>query len=218
MRQLINRCSAFRLLDLPLELREAIYDMALGESKENICCMQGRHGMSIYDVDRVLAITDSKDVSDRTGNPPLLHVSRQVRSEAGKMFFGRRSFQVCIDTVYSGEAAQEDVNMWLKTIVGSFATHLTDVRMHFHGQHGKRDSFETTIRAQFCQRRGLQVTGSSQLFYEDASDGEPRLFLCMPAHVAALEENRITRGQKGEVIVDLFRDWDALVLGCLYFY
>jgi hypothetical protein len=186
-----------------------IYGMAMHRPRESYCYLEDPDTIPT-EPGRVVAFINSYYGPRRTKNPPLLHASRQLRSESGKVYFGRRSFQMCIDTESRSTGTEhEAVTMWLKTIVGSSATHLTDVRVHFHGE----DS-ETTIRARFCQSRGLQITGSIEYYVMHEHDGRTRLLRGIPAYVAALEENRIARGQKGKVIRDFFVDWNAFLVAC----
>jgi hypothetical protein len=65
----------------------------------------------------------------RTGNPTLLHVSRQVRSEAGKVYYRSKQFRIFSDAQMSANPERE-VNTWLQTVVGGFATHLRDLTVY----------------------------------------------------------------------------------------
>lgn len=91
-------------------------------------------------------------------------------------------------------------------MVGDFATHLRDVRVHVGALADKRHFLKHVIQARFHQSHGLQITGSDDSWDLDDQDDPPsdEPFHDMPAYVATLEKNRIARSKKGEVIVDFF--------------
>ena len=156
-------------------------------------------------------VKDSTNVMNRYD-----FVLRQVCSESGKTYFGRNQFEIWIDNQSSCWPLQE-VALWLETMVGDFATHLRDVRVHVGALADKRHFLKHVIQARFHQNHGLQITGSDDSWHLDDQDEPPQdePFHDMPAYVATLEKNRIARGQKGEVIVDFstadveafFRAW-----------
>lgn len=147
-----------------------------------------------------------------TGTPPLLCVNHEMRSDASKVYFKSRRFELFIDAQYSN-CALEEVKVWLQTIVGDFATRLHDVRIHAGAYACKELSIGVAIQARFYQSRGLQITGLDDSWDVDDQDAQPseESFFDMPSYVATLEKNRIARGRRGEVIADFFvADWDAL--------
>jgi hypothetical protein len=214
LRQLKKGCATFRFLDLPPELREMIYGMSLEELD---CCERKtfRWTLPFDKPNRVMAVNYVDDSPTRTNSPFLLQVSHHVRSEAGKLYFGRKHFELFLDTWYVN-CTENEVKMWLDNVVGNFATHLRQVTVHFKNQGGRDFDDETKITVQFSQRHGLQVTGSTTLWDENnfMYEGPRCSFVDMPAYVATLEENRSARNEKGEVVVDFFDDWDALRRAC----
>jgi hypothetical protein len=214
VQQVKNRLQPFRFLDLPLELREIIYGMALDTSEHSEFYeygFQDYFGLLPPMTNRVQALRITEYQPCRTRNPSLLHVNRQVRSEAGKIYFRGNQFELWIDNKYSVWTLLE-VKLWLETIVGDFAVHLRDVRVHVGQLADKRHFLKRVIQARFHQSHGLQITGSEDPWDLDDQDDPPEdlEFHDMPAYVATLEKNRIARGQKGEVIVDFFTaDLDA---------
>jgi hypothetical protein len=221
LRQLKKGCSTFRFVDLPLELREMIYDMALEKSEDSELCEKGLrkfHGPLPPMANRVVALRTTKHYPCRTKNPLLLRINRQVRSEAGKIYFQRKQFEIFIDNEYSPCGPLEEVKTWLETMVGEFATHLRGVRLHVGERANKEVYLGVGVQVCFHQSIGLQVTGSEDCWDIDdydrppstSEESQPPLF-DMPSYVASLEKNRIALDQKGEVIVDFFvADWDAL--------
>jgi hypothetical protein len=208
LQQVKHRHDAFRFLDLPPELSEMIYDMVLDSSEHSKLYEYGFcewHGLLPPMANRVQALRITNYMPCRTRDPSLLHVSRQVRSESGKIYFGRNQFEIWIDNKYSCWPLQEVV-LWFDTMVGDFATHLRDVRVHVGALADKRHFLKHVIQARFHQSHGLQITGSDDSWHLDDQDDPPsdEPFHDMPAYVATLEKNRIARGQKGEVIVDFF--------------
>ena len=212
--QLERGCATFRLLDLPPELREMVFDMALEELD---CCEQKTFRLTLpFDKpNRVMALNYVDDNPCRMHSPLLLRVSRQVRSEAGKLYFGRKHFELFLDT-WHVNCVETEVKMWLDAVVGNFATHLRQVTLHLNNQGDREFEDETEIKVKFSQRHGIQVTGSTRLWneYEDMYECRHISFVDMPAYVATLEQNRIARKEKGQVIVDFFDDWDALRRAC----
>ena len=153
---------------------------------------------------RVIAFRTTKIAPFRTASPLLLRVNRQVRSEAGKLYFESKRSEIFIDNAVS-VCSLDEVKVWLKTIVGGFATHLRDVRVHTGCQAIKEVFVGTTIHARFHQN-GLQITGCDASWDISDQDATPEdiTFFDMPSVVASLEKNRIARGQRGEAIVDFF--------------
>jgi hypothetical protein len=147
----------------------------------------------------------------RDGSPKLLHVNRQVRSEAGKSYFGRKRFELYINSRAAGHevCAETEVQMWLKNVVGVFATHLRDVRVRLSHDTRFYNRYYATIRAKFDQTRGLQITMSTRSWNDDLDVLDRdilRHFFDMLAYVADLEEKRIARNHRGEIIVEFFGD------------
>ena len=215
LRQLEKGCSAFRFLDLPLELREIIYDMVLDTSKHSASYRDGfRYSFRSLapKTNRVMALRITESMPCRTRNPLLLGVNPQVRSEAGKVYFGRNQFDIWIDNHYCA-CSLEAVKVWLKTMVAEFATHLRLVRVHAGCQAIKEVFVGTAVQVLFDQNQGLQITGWDETWdNEEDPDAPPEdnSFFDIPSYVASLEKNRVAHGQRGEVIVDFFADPMAL--------
>jgi hypothetical protein len=218
-------CTTFRILDLPLELREMIYGMAFEgiEDHSNDCdCTYMRHPHSVnpsqvtvvksYD----LLIYEDEEVR-RIGNPTLLHVSRQVRSEAGKVYYRSKQFHLFTD-VHMCVNPERDVNTWLQTMVGEFATHLRDFTVHITYDVYPGGLEWARIRAQYCPGHGLHITGWAKK--EDEEDKDewykeiPMPFVGMPAYIAGLEKIRAKYKEQGQIIVDFFSYWDDLRQAC----
>jgi hypothetical protein len=128
-------CTDFRLLDLPLELREMIYGMTFEKTHDpKDCDCECPFGVHNFNPSQV-TVAESYDLiwdtrmPRRTGNPTLLHVSRQVRSEAGKVYHRSKQFRIFSDAQMSANPERE-VNTWLQTVVGGFATHLRDLTVY----------------------------------------------------------------------------------------
>lgn len=214
LRQLEKGCSAFRFLGLPLELREIIYDLVLDIPKHSASY---RDGFRYYfrslapKVNRVMALRITEPKPCRTRNPLLLGVNRQMRSETGKVYFGRNQFDIWIDNEYCA-CSLEAVKVLLKTMVAEFVTHLRVVRVHAGCQAMKKLFVGTAVQLVFDQSQGLQITGWDESWDVEDQDAPPKdqSFFDMPSYVAILEKNRIAHGQRGEVIVDFFADSVAL--------
>jgi hypothetical protein len=219
LQQLKKGCSTFRFLDLPLELREMIYDIALEKSEDSEPCEKGLrkfHGPLPPMANRVVALRATKHYPCRTEYPLLLRINRQLRSEAGKIYFQRKQFEIFIDNDHSSRCPLEEVKTWLETMVGEFATHLRRVSLHVGKRANKEIYLGVGVQVRFHHSIGLQVTGSEDCWDIDdrppstPENSQPPLF-DMPSYVATLEKNRIALDQRGEVIVDFFvADWDAL--------
>jgi hypothetical protein len=154
---------------------------------------------------RVMALRITEYQPCRTENPLLLRVNRQVRPEAGRVYFGRKQFEICIDNDCS-HCPLAEVKLWMKTMVADFATHFRDVRVHVGSPADKRHFLKRVIQARFHHSHGLQITALDDSRDLDDQDAPPEdiSFYDMPAYVATLEKNRIALNQKGEVIVDFF--------------
>ena len=224
-------CTAFRILDLPLELREMIYGMAFEDTKEQLydcgCTYMsgctytsGRHSVDPNQV----TVAKSYDVREGDewvrciGNPTLLHANRQVRSEAGKAYYRSKQFHLFTD-VHMGANPDRDVNTWLQTMVGEFATHLRDLTVHFTYIPETNKLRWAHIRAQYRQGHGLNITGWVSKLNEEVHNDEWLTetlmpFVSMPAYVAGLEKIRAKYSEQGQIIVDFFSHWDELRQAC----
>jgi hypothetical protein len=219
-------CTAFRILDLPLELRETIYGMAfenIEELHDSDCAYtNGPHTVNPSQI-TVAVSCDSFSCLDprwgprRFGNPTLLHVSRQVRSEAGKLYYRAKQFHMLTD-VLAIENPEREVNTWLQTMVGEFATHLRDLTVHITYDTEFVGIACAQIRARYRPGHGLRITGSVKRSDEgDAYSGlklYPLPVAGMSAYVAGLENIRAKYQEQGEIIVDFFSHWDELRQAC----
>lgn len=155
--------------------------------------------------------------ASRTGDPTLLYVSRQVRSEAGKVYYRSKQFHLFTE-VYMSANPEREVNTWLQTMVGEFATHLRDLTVHI--TYDVVGGLEyARIRAQYRQGHGLKITGSVDKRDDDVNSDEwlentPLPFAGMPTYVAGLERIRAKFKEQGEIIVDFFSHWDELRQAC----
>jgi hypothetical protein len=220
-------CTPFRILDLPLELREMIYGMALEGIEDhshdcdcNCTYMCDPHSVNPSQVTVAksydLLIYDDEEVRC-IGNPTLLHVSRQVRSEAGKVYYRSKQFHLFTD-VHMCANPDRDVNTWLQTMVGEFAIHLRDLTVHITYVPEINGLEWARIRAQYRPGHGLHITGWAKK--EDEEDDDewykkvPMPFVGMPAYVTGLEKIRAKYKEQGEIIVDFFSHWDELRQAC----
>ena len=201
-------CTEFRLLDLPLEMRETIYGMVFEEvhNPKDCGCEKCRRIFNCSSVTVVDSYATSYDAPlRRIGNPTLLHVSRQVRSEAGKVYYRSKQFHLFSDCINP----EREVNTWLQTMVGEFSTHLRDLTVHLANElEGPEPEF-ARIRAQYRPGHGLKITGSVDKVNDDIdSDGwlktNPLPFVGMPKYVARLEKVRVAYKEQGEIIVNFF--------------
>jgi hypothetical protein len=215
-------CTTFRILDLPLELREMIYGMAFEKSHDpsdcDCWCPYGPHTFNPSE----LTVAKPYDctlewtlAASRTGNPTLLYVSRQVRSEAGKVYYRSKQFHLFIE-VYMSANPEREVNTWLQTMVGEFATHLRDLTVHITYDVYPGGLEWARIRARYRPGRGLRITRSVDKFDDNEYEwsNTPLPFISMPTHVAGLEKIRAKFKEQGEIIVDFFSHWDDLRQAC----
>lgn len=207
LQRLKKGCAAFRLLNLPPEPREIIYGIAMEPDNADA----HEYGFTTFGkqlppmTNRAIAFRTTEIDPLRTASPSILYVNRQVRPEAGKLYFGSKVFEMFIDSDVS-LCSLDEVEVWLTTIVGEFATHLRDVRIHTTCLAMKEIQVGIAVYACFHQSHGLQIIASDASWGLADEDDTPEneSFFDMPSVVAALEKDRIARGQKGEVIVDFF--------------
>jgi hypothetical protein len=215
-------CTEFRLLDLPLELREMIYGMAferIDDPPDCDCerCLRSFNPSQVT-VAKSYESTWSVDEAIRIRHPTLLHVSRQVRSEAGKVYYRTKQFHMYVD-VHMSTNPEREVNTWLQTMVGKFATHLRDLTTHLTYDSDADGLRWAQIRAQYRHGHGLKITGSVDKIdeREDATgllQNTPLPFPGMLAYVARLEKIRAAYKEQGEIIFDFFSHWDKLRQAC----
>lgn len=201
-------CTVFRILNLPLELRDMIYGMAFERTPDtkhcNCQCGDGQHNFNPSKVS--VLRTDDHYVRRRIGNPALLQVNRQVRSEAGKVYYRSKQFHMQVE-VHMLADPEKEVGKWLRTVVGEFATHLREFIIHLDCSPDSAGEIDfAQIRVQYRPGHGLQATGSIDK-WEDEQDGFKRYHLPlvgMPAYIAALERIRVKYKEQGEIIVEFF--------------
>jgi hypothetical protein len=119
LQQLTRGCATFRFPDLPPELKAITYDIALENSEYSEL-----YGHGLFEEQRPLPPMPNRVVAlrmtnfrlCRTGTPPPLRVNHEMRSDAGKVYFKSRKFELFIDARYS-DCALEEVEVWLQTIV-----------------------------------------------------------------------------------------------------
>ena len=217
-------CTEFRLLDLPLELRELVYDMAFEKTHDPEDC-DCEHPWGTHDFNpSQVTVAQSYDCFwegrwKLFGNPKLLHVSRQVRSEAGKVYCRSKQFHFYVNLETSANPEKE-VNTWLQTIIGKFATHLRDLTVHITFIPETNGLEEARIRAQYRQGHGLKITGSVDKFNEEEGHPDkglkntPLPFVAMHVYIARLEKIRVAYKEQGEIIADFFKNWEKLRQAC----
>jgi hypothetical protein len=217
-------CTDFRLLDPPLELREMIYGMAFEKTHDpRDCDCEHPYGTYDFNPSQVMVVESYSSIRDtrlprRTGNPTLLHVSRQVRSEAGKVYYRSKQSRIFSD-VHMGANPEREVNTWLQTVVGGFATHLRDLTVHITYDTDTNDLEWAQIRAQYRGDRGPNITGVVDDINKEYNNDEmhknaPMPFVGMPAYISGLEKIRAAHKEQREIIVDFFSNWDELRQAC----
>jgi hypothetical protein len=212
-------CTAFRFLDLLLELREMVYGIVFEKTHDPQNCdceyENGQHTCNLSQVS-VLRTDDHYD-RRRIGNPTLLHVSCQVRAEAGKLYYRSKQLHMQVD-LYILDDAEQEVRKWLQTVVGEFATHLRHFVLHLEYTPDSSNGLDfARIWVQYCPDHALNVTGSVDMYNEDEdpfSKNSPLPFVGMPSYVAALEKIRVKYKEQGKIIVEFFEDWEALRQAC----
>ncbi|KAM0697848.1 hypothetical protein Q7P36_002702 [Cladosporium allicinum] len=217
-------CTEFRLLGLPLELRELVYDMAFEKTHDPEDC-DCEHPWGTHDFNpSQVTVAESYDSfwegrRKRIGNPKLLHVSRQVRSEAGKVYYRSKQFHLYVDLHMSANP-EKQVNTWLQTVVGEFATHLRDLTMRITYFPETNGLGWARIRAQYRPGHGLKIAGSVEKINEEWETFDEMLttaplpFVGVPAYVARLENIRAAYKEQGEIIARFFEDWEELRQAC----
>jgi hypothetical protein len=215
-------CTAFRILDLPLELREMIYGITFEKIEEpNDCdCAYTNNPHTVNPSQMTVAqsyesFSYNSSEARLVGNPTLLQVSRQMRSEAGKLYYRSKNFHLFTGSHGNPERV---VNTWLQTVVGKFATHLRDLTVHITCDDDVFGTGWTRIRARYRPGHGLKITGSLEKSDEGDDDMALKLyplpFAGMTAYVAGLETIRAKYKEQGQIIVDFFSHWDELRQAC----
>lgn len=204
-------------LDLPKKVRIMVYEQLFSERA-------GRNFPGPLDnlyPDRVLVI-DSYSCEKGTyppqkhPNPAILAVSRQLRIEAGEVYY--RKQDLYLDYEFSD--VLEEILSWADIVVRDLAIYLRDVRVHITalGNSLKEDvRFEHNIHIKFSPGRGLSVDGWAGARLLDEGPNQYQWIMSMDrlaAHAAAIDA-ATAPGRQGGAIIDFFSfDYDWLLDAC----
>ncbi|KAF2164508.1 hypothetical protein M409DRAFT_25385 [Zasmidium cellare ATCC 36951] len=170
-------CWPFRLLSLPAELRNRIYDLYFqSKSFGNKC--RGVLVVSCY-------------LDGRYRLPPLTYVSRQIRAESLSLLVGTTSFKSLLPPCYDWEGAQHAnrlVRAWVVDAAGAYFRYLRTVYFHIY-------SFWDCILT-FSDRHGLTIDFTDTR-NEQVAEHQQKLV----SYIKGLEEDRKALNLKGESIV-----------------
>lgn len=112
--------SRFSFNKLPAELRVRIYELVLAKDEDEP-----------FEVQSCVSDDCHRRPTQHTRQyhlPPILHVSRQIRHEAGPVFYNNTPF---IATLYNHQSPQKAVNQWLKVIGKNQAKEINNLLIRF---------------------------------------------------------------------------------------
>jgi hypothetical protein len=194
-------------LGLPRKVREMVYRELFGKREE-----QGFQGpFPNILTDRVLAI-DSLDCDGthppvKNANPAILWASRQLRAEAGAIYYNKQD--LFLDCEYDDPLLQ--IQSWVENVVGDLAIYLRELRVHVASLRtalGEDVQHQQTIHLKFSSTRGLTADGFEGGHDYNGGDYDYVYIKEMEhlaAHAAAIEEARVAvPGRQAEAIIDFF--------------
>lgn len=161
--------------------------------------------------DRVLVIDNlnrefGTHMPQKNKNPTILSVNRQIRVEAGKVYYSKGQ-DLFLDYEYSD--ILPEIQSWADKVVGDLAIHLRDVRVHIAALGDSLQEFvqfQHTIHLKFSPDRGLTAEGlkAAHLCDDEPHDYQWVVDMAhLQPHVTAIDAGR-ARNRQGGAIIDFF--------------
>lgn len=155
----------------------------------------------------------------------LLQVSRQMRKEAGAVWYGRNHFQVEIRTYSCDVSVWSEFMHWAHSIGSDMWTHLRKVTLQIDLPRNKEIDEKTCIFVSYNHADGLKSAIDTQWMdrYDAAwtlqakdirDDGERWMYediqRAAEVYTEEVEHRRGARGWAGEGIIEVFSDCERL--------
>lgn len=206
-----------RFMDLPRELRNTIYELALLEPLvERKDIKYGLDDYRLEDSERQLYSkrrhafsTGVNNVITLAEHPPLLRVSRQVREEADEIYWSKIAWDVELDAKYNWEddgfrydedlsQMRKDLQKWVDKMGMNRLQHLRDLTVAVELCLKPHRCIATPLRVIFIEGEGFKAEMPQQGAH--VKPGQ----VALARHLAWTEWRREFNGWKGEGIVDYF--------------